>query len=72
VFTITEATTGLLHKPRMMDEDECGAVGGMLGKGKRSTRREPAPVQSCLPHIPLDLTRVRNLDAAVGSQRLSA
>jgi hypothetical protein len=24
--------------------DECGAMGGMLGKGNRSTRRKPAPV----------------------------
>jgi hypothetical protein len=32
--TITEATTGLLYQPRMMmDDDECGAVGGMSGKG---------------------------------------
>jgi hypothetical protein len=27
--TITEATTGLLLQPRMMD-DECGAIGGMI------------------------------------------
>jgi hypothetical protein len=31
--TITEATTGLLYQPWMMDDDdECGALGGMLGR----------------------------------------
>jgi hypothetical protein len=40
--TVTEATTGLLYQPQMMDDDddECGAVGGMLGRGSRSTRRK--------------------------------
>jgi hypothetical protein len=33
-FTITVATTGLLYQPRMM-ADECGAVGGMMGRGNR-------------------------------------
>jgi hypothetical protein len=28
--TITEATTGLLYRPQMMIDDECGAVGGCL------------------------------------------
>jgi hypothetical protein len=57
VSTITEATTGLLYQPRMMDDDECGAVGGMIGRGNRSTRRKPAPGPLCLPQIPHDLTR---------------
>jgi hypothetical protein len=31
--TVTEATTGLLYEPRMMiKDDECGAIGGMLGR----------------------------------------
>jgi hypothetical protein len=47
---IIEATTGLLYKPRiMMDDDECGAVGGMLGMGNGGTRRKPAPVPLCPP-----------------------
>jgi hypothetical protein len=25
----TAATTGLLYKPQMIDEDDCGAIGGM-------------------------------------------
>jgi hypothetical protein len=41
--TITEATTGLLYQPRMMDDDECGAVGGMLNRQNRSTRRKLSP-----------------------------
>jgi hypothetical protein len=27
-----------------MDEDECGAVGGMIGRGNRSTRRKPVAI----------------------------
>jgi hypothetical protein len=29
MFTITQATTGLLYQPQMMmdDDDECGAIG---------------------------------------------
>jgi hypothetical protein len=51
--TITEATTGLLYQPRMMDDDdECGAVGGMSGKGNQSTRRKPAPSSALFPTNP--------------------
>jgi hypothetical protein len=36
---------GLSYQPRMMTADEeCGAFGGMLDKGNRSTRRKPAAV----------------------------
>jgi hypothetical protein len=39
------------------DDDECGAVGGMrIGRGNRSTRRKPDPVQLCPPQIPHGLT----------------
>jgi hypothetical protein len=52
---------GLLYQPRMIDDDECGAVGGMrLGRRNRSTRRKPAPVPHCPPQIPHDLTWARN------------
>jgi hypothetical protein len=43
----------------MMIDDECGAVGGIIGRGNRSTRRKPAPVPLCPLQIPHDLTRVR-------------
>jgi hypothetical protein len=69
----TAATTGLLYQPQMIDEGDCGAVGGMkIGKGNRSTRRKPAPAPLCPPQIPLDQTRARTRAAAVGSQRLTA
>jgi hypothetical protein len=46
----TSATDGLLYQPRMIDDDDYGAVGGMrIGRGNRSTRRKPAPVPLC-PH----------------------
>jgi hypothetical protein len=47
VWSGTEAFTGLL----MMDDDECGAVGRMIGRGNRSTRRKTAPVTPCLSQI---------------------
>jgi hypothetical protein len=52
----TSATVGLLYQPRMLDDDDYGAVGGMrIGRGNRSTRRKPAPVPLCPPQIPHDL-----------------
>jgi hypothetical protein len=57
----------------MIDDDECGAVGGMrIGEGNRSTRGKPAPVPLYPPQIPHDLTWARTRAAAVGSQQLTA
>jgi hypothetical protein len=56
----------------MIDEGDCGAIGGMkIGRGNRSTRRKPAPAPFCPPQIPLDETRARTRAAARGSQRLT-
>jgi hypothetical protein len=69
----TSATVGLLYQPRMIYDDDYGAVGGMrIGRGNRSTRRKPAPVPLCPPQVPHDLTWDRTRAAAVGSQRLTA
>jgi hypothetical protein len=69
VHLVLRPLTGILHQPRMIDDDECEAVGGMrIGRGNRSTRRKPAPVPLC-PH---DLTWDRTQVAAVGSRRLTA
>jgi hypothetical protein len=60
-------------QPQMIDEGDCGAIGGMkLGRGNRSTQRKPAPAPFCPPQIPLDQTRAQTRAAAVGSQRLTA
>jgi hypothetical protein len=48
-----------------------GEIGGMIGKGNRSTRRKPAPVPLCPPQIS-HAARTRTQAAAVGSQRLTA
>jgi hypothetical protein len=65
----TAATSGLLYKPQMIDEGDCGATGGMkIGRGNRSTQRKPAPAPLCPPQIPHDQTRA----AMAGSQRLTA
>jgi hypothetical protein len=54
----TAATSGLLYKPQMTDEDDCGAIGGInIDRGNRSTRRKPAPAPLCPPQIPHDQTR---------------
>jgi hypothetical protein len=37
------------------DEYECGAAGGMLGRGNQSTWRKPAPVPLCSPQISYNL-----------------
>jgi hypothetical protein len=57
----------LSYQPRVVDDDECGAVGGMFGKGNRSTRRKLVPVPFYPPQIPHDLTWT----AAVASRRLN-
>jgi hypothetical protein len=65
----TAATSGLLYQPQMIDEGDCGTIGGMkIGRGNRSTRRKPAPAPLCPLQIPSDQTRA----AAMGSQRLTS
>jgi hypothetical protein len=46
----TAATTGLFYQLQMIDNGDCGEIGGMkIGKGNRSTQRKPAPVSLCPP-----------------------
>jgi hypothetical protein len=47
-----------IYQPRMMDDDECGAMGGMIGRGNRGSRR-PAAMPLRPPQIPYHLTRAR-------------
>jgi hypothetical protein len=55
-----------------MDDDECGAVGGMIGRGKRSTRRKPAPVLLSPPQIPNDMIWTGTKAVPVQCQQLTA
>jgi hypothetical protein len=55
---LTRPLIGPMYQPRMMDDDECGAVGGMSDRGNRSNRRKQAPVPLCPPQIPHYLTRI--------------
>jgi hypothetical protein len=71
-YTITEVTTGLFYQPWMMYGDECGTIGGMLGRGNRSTLRKPAAMPFWSPQIPHDLTQARTRVTAVGSRWLTA
>jgi hypothetical protein len=63
----TAATSDLLYKSQMIDEGDCGAIGGMkIGKGNRSTERKPAPAPLCPLQIPHDQTRARTPDRRGG------
>jgi hypothetical protein len=53
------------------DDYDDGEIDGMIGRGNRSTRREPAPMPLCPPQTP-HAARKRTRAAAVGSQRLTA
>jgi hypothetical protein len=62
--TITEAS----YSPVVpaLNDDECGAVGGMFDRGNRNTLRKPASVRLCPPQIPHDLTRALSRAGATG------
>jgi hypothetical protein len=63
----------LLYQPQMIDDGDCGAIGGIRnGRGNRSTRRKPDPMLLCSPQIPRDLSRARTRSAAVESWRVTA
>jgi hypothetical protein len=64
------AATNRPIMPAPGDYDD-GEIGGMIGKGNRSTRRKPAPMPPCPPQTP-HAARTRTRAAAVGSQLLTA
>jgi hypothetical protein len=67
---LVTAATNRPIVPAPGDYDD-GEIGGMIGKGNRSTRQKPAPMPPCPPQIP-HAARTRIRAAAVGSQRLTA
>jgi hypothetical protein len=73
VHLVLRPLFGLLYQPRMIHDDDVGAIGGMkIGRGNRSTRRKPAPVPLGQPQIPHDRTQARTRAAEVGRRRLTA
>jgi hypothetical protein len=73
VRLVRRTLIGLLYQPKMIDDDECGAIGRIIiDRGNRSTRRKPAPESLCPARIPHDLTWAWTLAAAVGSRQLTA
>jgi hypothetical protein len=73
VHLVLRPLLALLYQSQMIDDGDCGAVGGMkIGRGNRSTRRKPAQAPFCAPQILHDQTQARTQAAAVGSQRLTA
>jgi hypothetical protein len=71
VHSVRRTLFSLLYRPPMM-EDDCGAVGGMIGRGNRGARRKPAPVLICPPQMQHDLARARTRAAAVGIRWVTA
>jgi hypothetical protein len=48
----TVDTTGLSHQSQIIDNGDCGAVGGMkIGRGNQNTQRKPALAPLCPPQI---------------------
>jgi hypothetical protein len=64
------AATNRPIMPAPSDYDD-GEIGGMIGRGNRSTRRKHAPMPLCPPQTP-HAAWTRTRAAAVGSQRLTA
>jgi hypothetical protein len=56
--------------PSLGDYDD-GEIGGMIGRGNRSTQRKTAPVSLCPPQTP-HAAWTRTRAAMMGSQRLTA
>jgi hypothetical protein len=52
-------------------EHDDGEIGGMIGRGNRSTWRKPAPVPLCSPQTP-HAAWTRTRATTVGSQQLTA
>jgi hypothetical protein len=69
VHLVRRPLFGLLYQPWMMDDDECGVIGGIIGRGNQSTLKKRAPVPLCPPYITYDLIRTRIRVSAVPSRR---
>jgi hypothetical protein len=67
---LSTAATNTPIVPALGDYDD-GEIGGMIGRGNRSTLRKPARVPLCPPQTP-HVARTRTWTATVGSQRLTA
>jgi hypothetical protein len=64
--TLCTAATNRPIVPAPGDYDG-GEIGGMIGRGNRSTRRKPGPVPLCPPQAP-HAARMRTQAAALGIQ----
>jgi hypothetical protein len=60
------AATNRTIVPAPSDYDD-GEIGGMIGRGNRSTRNKPTPMPLFLPHA----SRTRTRAVAVESQRIT-
>jgi hypothetical protein len=71
VYFVRRLLFALLYLLRMMDDDECGAVGEMFDKGNWITRRKPTPVALYPQQIPHVLTGDLTRAASVRSRRIT-
>jgi hypothetical protein len=69
VHSTLRPLNGLLCQPRVIMIME--KIGGMIGRGNRSTRRKPAPELLCPPQTP-HAAHTQTRAAAVGRQHLTA
>jgi hypothetical protein len=65
--------TAATHRPIVLAPGnyDDGEIGGIIGRGNRSTRRKPAPGPLCPPQTP-HAARTRTRAAAVASERITA
>jgi hypothetical protein len=56
----------------MIDDNECGAVGGMDDRENRNSRTKPVPVQLCPPQTPHVLIWDGTRATSVGGRRITA
>jgi hypothetical protein len=60
------------YQPQVvMNDEECGAVKGMIDRGNRSTQRKPAPMLLCPPQIPHNLIRAGTRVTTAGTRWLT-
>jgi hypothetical protein len=61
---------GTAAVPAPSDYDD-GGIGGMIGRGNRSTRQNPAPVPLCPPQTHMPVRKRTRVAAVPATNRLS-
>jgi hypothetical protein len=72
VHLLRRQLIGVLYKPRMMDDDECGAVGGMIDGGKPKYSERTCPTATLSTTDPTWPDLGSNAGCHGGKRRLTA